>query len=124
MNRPAPELTTRDIVAYYTYEGPGEWDGHGYLSAVSARAADTDAIAAANKALIIRANTLGWDIDQLRYFLNSKAGRWFGDDASGMSGWLGGPEGHTAACCAEAIRVTADYEWAPGKCVARGQHRP
>lgn len=108
-------LTIDDIEAGYEHD---DWQGHGYLGARQHTATTRKGRArvdAADEALLARANAQGWTADELFAFVNSKAGRWYGEDATGTSGFL---DEHTVAEMAACV-TRDDYNWSTRKCPGR-----
>lgn len=95
-----PILTAVDIEA--GYDNPA-WLGHGYLE-TRQRSARIARIQAADHALLLRVNGLHWTASQLFEFVNSKHGRWYGEDALGISGAGGTPD-----MCATRVTASGEY---------------
>lgn len=79
-------LTIDDIEA--GYDNP-EWGGYGYLSErehAGRTRAGAAQMALADAAILEEANSRGWTPAQFFYWLNSKDGRWFGEEALGRAG--------------------------------------
>jgi hypothetical protein len=71
-------ITAANIEAGYE---DARWLGHGYLG--ERAHADEARLLVADRVLLDAAEIYGWDEDAFFYFLNSKAGRWYGDIAFG-----------------------------------------
>lgn len=85
MTATATKLTTADLDSFTDRD---EWLGFGYIGArkngLEAAAAGepgftVERIAVADEMVLFHANRVGWTVDQLFEFANSKAGRWVGD---------------------------------------------